>query len=78
MVWAVRCDVCALGRCAGRRVPEKRLSNSCRKELQLKASPSSLSLSPPSLFRTLSSLTWVGISALPCVRNGEKIESDVG
>lgn len=45
----------------------KGLSNSYRKELQLKASPSP-SLSPPSLFRTLYSLTWVGL--VPCPVSG--------
>lgn len=65
--WCVLYLVCALCRCAGRGVPGKGLSNSYRKELQLKASPSP-SLSPPSLFRTLYSLTWVGL--VPCPVSG--------
>lgn len=70
--WCVLCVVMCV-RCvgAGRGVPGKRLSNSYRKELQLKASPSP-SLSPPSLFRTLYSLTWVALVSCPVSRMERK------
>lgn len=71
-VCCVYCDVCALGRCAGKGL----LSNSSSKELQGRASPSP-SFSLPSLQDTLFSDEGE-MSALPCVRDGEKIESDVG
>lgn len=72
------CDVCALGRCARSGVPGERLSNSYRKELQFRACLFITQLVAALSLRDNLFSDVGGISALPCVRDGEKIESDVG